>query len=270
MRNWRTKIHTTAGNLGIWWVIFGPGGIAVTVGGVALWFFEPVAHHGWAAVVLAALLLGILTIAVASLALIAWRYCFSTFLTTPNVEHRNDEGKKNIQSTYEGGHRELMLFVVNHLLWTCADQITLQMQIITKICPNTEVRGLACSGAMCDSKVSKFANAYNKLVVLGGSPPGYIPLDQMIEAVRAIETSFYDFQLRAKRLAKSAGIDIARDPDFADTLEELASHYDAMVVAYEPIKKNDKLGKLFRPVRQSEWGGVIRRVRDDVESSNDG
>lgn len=67
--------HTRrADYVGIWWTLIGPGGVLVTAFSAIVGFFEPIAQHGWAAVVLAGCAAAGASVLVASAGMIGWRY----------------------------------------------------------------------------------------------------------------------------------------------------------------------------------------------------
>ena len=71
--------------IGIWWTLLGPGGVLVTIFSGIIGFFEPIARHGWAAVVLAGFGAAGLLILIASAGLVAWRY-FRPLPSAPTAE----------------------------------------------------------------------------------------------------------------------------------------------------------------------------------------
>src|SRR5882724_3908689 len=87
-----TRLEGRANQLGIWWIIFGPGGVLATVYGVIAWFFQPVAHYGWAAVALSVIVISLFTILVMSIFLIAWR----AFRPLPGATKSDGGGDRTI------------------------------------------------------------------------------------------------------------------------------------------------------------------------------
>jgi hypothetical protein len=102
-RQWDKFLRVTLGadRIGIWWIILGPGGVLVSLYGAITWAFEPIARHGWAAVVLSSILLALFTIFCISLSLIAWRYFRSNYnATTQNGTHDQIHLPTNLDVTF--------------------------------------------------------------------------------------------------------------------------------------------------------------------------
>ena len=61
-------------NIGIWWAVFGPGGVLSVIMGWAASFFTPIAQYGWGAVVFAGVGAACVIMFAVSALLIAYRY----------------------------------------------------------------------------------------------------------------------------------------------------------------------------------------------------
>jgi hypothetical protein len=75
-KGWERFLQLTGGadKVGIWWTVFGPSGVLVTLYAPVLNAFDPIAKNGWAAVVLSSIILTLVTMVVISLLLISLRY----------------------------------------------------------------------------------------------------------------------------------------------------------------------------------------------------
>jgi hypothetical protein len=92
---------------------------------------------------------------------------------------------------------------------------------------------------------------------LSDSPPKFIPFEEMCFAVGHIEYGYDAYLAEGNRIARSGYVHPRVGERVAELWEQWRIAHNAMVAAYEPIKRNSKMGRLFRPVRESMWGGNI-------------
>jgi hypothetical protein len=158
---------------------------------------------------------------------------------------------------YEGAHETLMNFVVEHVVPVCDARNRVHGEIIRALCPNGLVAELAQYGASQFANADQLRGGMEALGGLADSPPKFIPFDEMCWAVGHIEYGYDAFLLEGVRIANSGYVHPRVAAIVAELWEKWRIAHNAMVAAYEPIKRNSKMGSLFRPVRESMWGGNI-------------
>ena len=159
--------------------------------------------------------------------------------------------------TYEGPHERLMNFVVDHLFVACYARERLHGNLIRALCPNGPVAEIAQLGATHHSNVWEYRTGLEGLEGLSNSPVDFIPFPEMIESVAKVEKGYQAFLNETNRLAQSGYIHTSYVLLLANSWEDWRVAHNAMVAAYEAIKRDSKMGKLFRPARESRWGGII-------------
>jgi hypothetical protein len=172
------------------------------------------------------------------------------FRTLPDPNFRISYGD---EGTYRGAHETLMLFVVEHLLPTCNSQITMQEKLIQLVCGANEVNLIAHRGLLTSGKLNDFAEGYNALRVLEDSPPEFIPFETMIKSVNQVEQGYSKLNDQGRKIV-SALTPEKIDSDALKCREDWRVRHNALIEAYERIRKDSRMGILFRPARASRWG----------------
>jgi hypothetical protein len=150
-----------------------------------------------------------------------------------------------------------MNFVVGHIFPVCEARNKVHAQIIRALCLNGVVAELAQYGD------SRFANAHqlrggmDALSGLYHSPPKFITFDEMCWAVGHIEYGYDSFLEEGNRIARSGYMHPRVAPVVAQLWEQWRVAHNALVTAYEPIRRSPKMDTLFRPAGESKWGGII-------------
>lgn len=261
--DWATKIESW---LALWGMALSSGAFSWIA---AQW--DLLAGEGWAAVALtgiaAASLFVIALAALASLVVRIKQWASSSTPPTAIAFHQGETANEAAGSdaeVYEGAHETLMLFVVDHLLPTCDAQDMCQHYLIMALCDSDEIKSLALSGLSGNYRIQKFKEAYGDLSMISGSPTEFVPLEKMIEAVHTIETEYYKFIEFGGRLIALARSRNMINNDIFDSWNEWRASHDKMIAAYESIRRESRLGRLFRPGRPSRWTGpgLLERYSD--------
>lgn len=159
--------------------------------------------------------------------------------------------------TYEGPHERLMNFVVEHIFRACYAREQFHDALITALCPNGLIAEIAKLGATHHSNVWEYRTGLDGLDGLHMSPVEFIPFSKMIESVAYVEKGYQSFLLEADRFAQSGYVDPRIVPHLMDLWEAWRIEHNAMVASYDAIKIDSRMGQLFRPARESRWGGII-------------
>lgn len=111
----------------------------------------------------------------------------------PYVQDQINE--EAIEDTYMGAHNDLMLFCVDHLIPACSALFRVQELIIYEASAIELLGVFAARGA----RPAPISQGYEILSVLCDSPPEYVRLDRMKNAVALIEGNYKDLveQIRA-------------------------------------------------------------------------
>jgi len=144
-----------------------------------------------------------------------------------------------------------MLFAVDQLIPTYSCFIDFQTAVVKAACNNDDIAELAVIGLNKSSP--KFYAAIDRLWELCESPAAFIPLPEMIDCVDDVERNYASLYKRLKMLAESNQLDLTSDK-FAGVRGEWEQTHQALVAAYEPLKRDSRFGtKIFRPGRESRW-----------------
>ncbi len=178
--------------------------------------------------------------------------------STEIVRPTHEKCDANEVSTQEPAPQPLIDFALDYVYPTWIALTEIQQALIARECRNDIIRGFAIAGIESNPAISTFAYGLHGLGRFGTSPPQSVTKDEMIGYVHALETGYQAVLDQTQLLAVAAGtIDLATHPDFAPMFERWRLAHNAMVAAFEPIKRDRAFDKLFRPIRPSRWGGPI-------------
>jgi hypothetical protein len=169
---------------------------------------------------------------------------------------RLDEVYDAQPAIYEGAHEKLMLFVVNSLFPACDARRELTYSVIRGLCENGPIAELAGLGARLHPNVQQYNHGLEGLERLSDSPPAFIPFDEMIESVFNVESGYIEYARETNRIAQTGYTPAHIIPLITKTYEDWRVAHNAMVTAYDQIKCDSRMGRLFRPRRESRWGGI--------------
>jgi hypothetical protein len=159
---------------------------------------------------------------------------------------------------FEWAPQLLIDFALDHVAPTYEAMKVMEQALIARECRNGIIRGFANMGLAADFETSTFMEGYHGILRFSTSPPEPVSKAEMIEYVHKLETGYQAVIMQAQKLSIAAGvIELSTNPEFAPMFEKWRRTQNAMIAAYEPIKRNSDMGKLFRPGRPSRWGQII-------------
>lgn len=153
---------------------------------------------------------------------------------------------------YTGDHEQLMLFVIDHLLPTIDAQRLVQDRLIREAV-KPPFYELAVSG-LRSTHNPVLETALGVLGSLRDSPPAYVPMDQMVQAVWDVESKYIRFVAKAGPMLAAVRETIWTSSVFRQEVDAWKERHARLLEAYEPLRRNSKLGLLFRPGRPSLFG----------------
>lgn len=161
----------------------------------------------------------------------------------------------------KAAYNEIVAFCEFKLFPACAAQVDMHEQIIRAATPNTEIANLAIDGHHAGHRFEllEFWNNYQNLASgLTDSPGPSITFERILDCISNLEKRAYrNFCSEADKLAKSIGIDeLGRHRLTKDAWEQWRMSHNALVAAYEPIRRDIRFGKLHR-LRPSRWGETV-------------
>jgi len=87
----------------------------------------------------------------------------------------------------------------------------------------------------------------------------------MITFVNSIEKNYWDFAERAREMAYLENFTFRDSDELSGLWNQWRDRHTSLVEAYENIKQNSRMGKLFRPARESRWGTLVPITSVTVE-----
>ncbi len=160
--------------------------------------------------------------------------------------------------TFSEAHSELLQFAIGHLLPTFNLQRELQAAVLTTIAKNLEIGTLASAGILHEPQNFDLLEGRNTLEDrLGGSPPEHVTFGDMVASVEKMELGYKHFCDRIVKVAERSGGATSPQEVAPDHWERWRISHNRMIEAYEGIKRDPRMGKLYRPVRPSRWGAKI-------------
>jgi hypothetical protein len=176
--------------------------------------------------------------------------------TRPKLPPDNDFDPETLAPDDKQAYGEILDFCLDYLLPACQNQMGLQEELVNELCDNKAIATLAISGLRSenDYETGDFWRNYQTLSSgMTQSPGPIIGFDAIIDCIFELEQGQYrifceqSLELRKSGEATTSGIHWAAWRD---------SH-NALVDAYEPIKRDPRFGKLLRPGRPSRWGNKV-------------
>lgn len=175
------------------------------------------------------------------------------------MEHGFDEtGAKN--EPYDHAHQRLMDFVFEYMLPAVEAQRLLQIAIIEKLSPSNSFKECAEAGLVHRGKTWAFNESYRMFAGLANSPPDDLSPTELVTAVDLMEKGYAAFVNAGTELARSGMVKPNTDSNLSGHHENWRVRHNAMVEAYDAIKRKRELGPLYRPLKPSRWGGMVFRT----------
>ncbi|MGH6671469.1 MAG: hypothetical protein ACRECV_05770, partial [Xanthobacteraceae bacterium] len=150
---------------------------------------------------------------------------------------------------------------LDRVIPACETQVELQKTIISQASsPNTVIAALAINGLQHSEKTKGFWSDYETLSTgLLASPRPLIKFDAIIEHVAALECGNYGlFSEQMNQFAVIFSLDVRTNASLRPVWLKWVEAHNALVEAYDPIKRDPRFGKLLRPARPSRWGDPIQ------------
>ena len=161
------------------------------------------------------------------------------------------------REVFEPAPQPLVDFVLDHVRPTYDAITAIEHTLIERQCENVIIKGLAFSGLQSTTETATFQRGIRTVAGLWASPPYPISKSEIIDCVLSFETGYAGLCEQLVRLAVANGsIVLARDTELTPLVAKWRKAHDAMVAAYEPIKRNRDFGKLWRPAQPSRWGDL--------------
>ena len=133
-----------------------------------------------------------------------------------------------------------------------------QEQLIKHHCSDDAVAKMAIEGMRSgEGRFQRALMLYDDIIdKMESGPPIDVTFSEVVECIHEMESSGYmDLRLQADRILDKNGYSISINDHetlfvpFSDWKEKHA----ALVDAFEVIKKDTRMGKLYRPIRPSRW-----------------
>ena len=237
-----------ANSAGTWITIVGALGT-----GVMTWVFRSIAfiaQYGWGAVVLSALVTTCVLAFAFSASLVAWRYFRPLQPPLPDTTDRASHKTDSFLDALHGeAHERLELFIVDFLAPACLAQAWLQRATLKAHCHDEQLIDFAYEGLfVCEAL--RFARAFAL------SPLPEATNRQMIDCIARLENGGYQaFCDQAAKLREKAGEKYWTNETAECRLEWMKAH-NALVSAYDSLKREPKFKALYRPHLKSRWGDI--------------
>lgn len=154
-------------------------------------------------------------------------------------------------------HETIELFIIEKIQPACLAQVALQEAILEEIGGNPKIMEYAKRGLVSHYWNSDFAKSYEVVVDFAGSPMPCLSNGDMIRFINTLEREGYrEFCEQAEQLGKVAGFDYRTHRNTGPLWEEWRESHNALVSAYDELKRKSRLKGLYRPQRPSRWGEI--------------
>jgi hypothetical protein len=165
------------------------------------------------------------------------------------------------EATDKQAYREILDFALDKVIPACQAQIEAQEAVISQICGTAQVAALASIGLRhsANYKMSEFWSNFERLQSgLTESPGPIIKFEAIIDCIAGLEAGSYKkFCEQLDEIANAADINPKANAKLLPIWFEWAQSHNALVNAYNTIKRDPRFGKLLRPARSSRWGDPI-------------
>ncbi len=155
------------------------------------------------------------------------------------------------------------LFCVDYLLPVCDAQIELQKQLIRELSSSGYVAMYAWKGAQDHQKSHRFFDSYESLSGLVKDQPSSLPFTKIVECIGQLERfSYQTFCGQTHLISNSEKFEYKKHSRYGPMWEDWRTKHNAMVEAYEKIRRDVRFGSLHQ-LRPSNWGGIIPPVQSE-------
>jgi len=154
---------------------------------------------------------------------------------------------------------ELVGFLVDHVSPSVQARRRFHDALVQHYCSDKAiaafaVRGIRESGAADAGSWQKFEDVISRVSM---SPPEDVPFFELVECIDELEREPYRTLCGQADVILDKNGNSLRLEDHQELFRAWSDwqrHHNAMLDAYEPIKRNPIFGKLYRPARPSRWG----------------
>jgi hypothetical protein len=154
-------------------------------------------------------------------------------------------------------YNEIVTFSLDALLPACQAQIDYQKELISQSVSNESVRNVIIDGLFYGRRheTQSFLGSYGKLCLgLTESPGPIMNFEGIIDCIYDLERQEYrDFCGQSGKIADA----INTNQKIEECITAWRGRHNALIDAYETIKRDSRFGKLFRPARHSRWGDKV-------------
>jgi hypothetical protein len=164
------------------------------------------------------------------------------------------------EATDKQAYGELLAFALDRVIPACEAQVELQKAIITQASGNSVIGGMACMGVEHSDRTKEFWRHYTELADgLLESPGPIIGFETILEHIGALESGAYrEFSEQMSEFGTIFSLNVRTNADLKPIWLKWVEAHNALIEAYDPIKRDPRFEKLLRPARPSRWGDRIQ------------
>jgi len=173
----------------------------------------------------------------------------------------NYSGDPEAEATDKQAYKEILAFALDRVIPACEAQVELQDALISQASGiNTVIAALAHMGIRHSDRTKDFWNHYTSLAAgLLASPGPLIRFEAIIEHIAVLEHGNYrEFFEQLNSFAIAFSINLRTDANLRPVWSKWVEAHNALVEAYDPIKRDPRFQTLLRPARPSRWGDRIQ------------
>jgi hypothetical protein len=166
----------------------------------------------------------------------------------------------NEQAVDPNIYNELVAFSLDILIPSCEARIKLNEAIVAVGCKMQPVFYLAIDGLRESLRAKEF---YTLLFELEGglcsTEGAVLPYNELVRCIHDLEAQQYqEYCAYGDKLAVEMQVlTMNQTSDVYGQWESWRDQHNAMISAYEKIKRDARIPRLFRPGRESRWGGQV-------------
>jgi hypothetical protein len=178
------------------------------------------------------------------------------------------------EATDKQAYKEILDFALDQVIPACETQVELQNAILSQATSDPVIDNLAILGLRNSEKTKEFWNHYEALSAgLLASPGPLIRFEAIIEHIAALENENYRvFTEQMNQFAIIFSLNVRTNANLRPVWIKWVEAHNALIEAYEAIKRDPRFGRLLRPARPSRWGDRIQldHPRDRGQSAETG
>jgi hypothetical protein len=173
------------------------------------------------------------------------------------------------EATDKQAYKEILAFALDRVMPACEAQVELQKAILSQVSGNPVIGALAYMGVEHSDRTKEFWNHYTELTAgLLASPGPIIRFETIIEHIAALESGNYrELSEQMNEFVVLFSLNVRTNATLRPIWLKWVEAHNALVDAFDSIKRDPRFGKLLRPVRPSRWGDCIQT--DSLEQTID-